>query len=162
MIDLAHISRRRYVAIQIFMVGSAAYVLSEPFWAAGGLDALLRGEGAGKGWWPIAALAAIAAIPMLARSVFRLARHRGPAVFIRDGMFRGYAWKRGVPISDIRSVTARRGNLLRGSFSMVTLSLTDGTTRRIPTIVLTTDAPSLAAGISDAVPHLKATPPSLS
>ncbi|CAN7190141.1 hypothetical protein [Brevundimonas sp. LjRoot202] len=148
---IAHLSKARTYSGFIFLGGSALYILMQPLWHPGGLRALMAGDDGGRGWWPIPAIAALVLLPMMVRALFRTLRHRGPAVFIRDGALYCAEWRAPVALSDIRALAISRFGILSRSQPMVTLTTLDGSVRRIQTLNLTPDTAEIGRRIAEAV-----------
>ena len=150
MIVIAHLSKAKAYSGFIFLGGSALYILFQPLWHPGGLRALMAGDDGGRGWWPILAIAALLLLPMMARALIRTLRHRGPAVFIRDGALHCSEWRSPVTLSDIRALEISRFGILSRSQPMVTLTTLDGSVRRIQTLNLTPDTAEISRRIAKA------------
>ena len=148
---IAHLSKAKAFSGVILLGGSALYILIQPLWHPGGLRALMAGNDGAHGWWPIVAIAAIVLLPMTARALIRTLRHRGPAVFIRDGALHCSEWRSSVSLSDIKALEISHFGILSRSQPMVTLTTPDGSVRRIQTLHLTPDTAEIGRRIASAV-----------
>ena len=148
---IAHLSKAKAYSGFVFLGGSALYILMQPLWHPGGWRALVAGDDDGRGWWPILVIAALVLLPMMARALVRTLRHRGPAVFIRDGELHCTQWRAPLAVSNIRALEISRFGVLSRSQPMVTLTTLDGSARRIHTLNLTPDTAEIGRRIADAV-----------
>ena len=144
------LSRTKAIAAILFFGGGAVWILSRPFRERGGLGALIAGEDDGRGWWPILAACALILLPMMARAAIRLARHRGPAVFIDAAGLHSYGWKRPISLAVITQVSSKRSRWLAGQPGGVTVHLADGSKKPV-TPYLDASAEDVAAKLSDAL-----------
>lgn len=151
MTAIAQLSKAKAFSSIAFLGGSAVYILSQPFWHPGGLRALMSGDDTGRGWWPLVAIAAIVILPMSARALIRTVRHRGPEVFIRNGVLHCSQWRAPVALSDIRALEISRFRILPRSQPAVMLTTLDGSVRRIQTLNLAPDTAEIGRRIASAV-----------
>lgn len=154
---IAEPSRDKLFWTAAFLGGGSIYILLQPIWEPGGLEALIAGRDAGRHWWPIAAVAALVVIPMMARSLLRTLRRPTPSFAVIDGQLQHYAWKENLPVEDVVGVAFRPGNLLLGRASSLTLELKGGAVRDVPTFLLRGDGHQIARAISEVL-ELEPTP----
>jgi len=152
---IAHLSKAKTYYGLLFLGGSALYILTQPIWHPGGLRALVQGDDGGRGWWPIAAIAAVVLLPIMARALVRTMRHRGPAVFIRDRALHCSEWRSPVALAEITALEVSRFRIFRRGQPMVTLTALDGSVRRIHTLNLTPNTDEIGRRIASAAGLLR-------
>ena len=134
MTPVAHLSPLKAVAGVVFLGGGSIYILSRPLWEPGGLPALVTGQDDGRLWWPLAALCALFLLPMMTVFAVKVARQRGPAVFIDEAGLHCMGWKSPVRTNEIASLSITRFRFPTWSPATVTVELESGERRQIHTI----------------------------